>query len=160
MKGLKTYNFTGSNGFKAECEGIERHVNVLFLGAPHGLIVSKETLYLMELFSDKAVSLGWEHRAKLAVLIKNYILNFYLGSHQARKMTTRYQQPVTSTLQLKELRCKRPSLSALSERHQRQRSESPAAPTVWVFAFSLRRNLFLLRMFTDPRKDKHSPSCL
>lgn len=46
-----------------------------FLGVPHGLIVSKETLYLMELFSDKGGSLGLEHRAKSAILIRNYILS-------------------------------------------------------------------------------------
>lgn len=70
-------------------------------------------------------------------------------------MRTRYQQPVTSTLQLKELRCKGPSLSALSEGHQRPWwSESAAALTVWRSPLSLQRNLFVLRMFTDPRKEK------
>lgn len=84
-----------------------------------------------------------------------------LRSHQAKTMTTKYQQPVTSTLQLKELRCKRPSLSAASQGHQRpRRSESAAALTVWVSPLSLQRNLFVLRMFTDPRKDKQLLSCL
>lgn len=56
---------------------------------------------------------------------------FVLSSNQAETMTTRYQHPVTSRLQLKELRCKGPSLSALSEGHQRRWwSESAAALTV------------------------------
>lgn len=56
---------------------------------------------------------------------------FVLSSHQAKRMTVKYQRPVTSTLQLKELRCKGPSLSALSEGHQRLWwSESAAALTV------------------------------
>lgn len=72
-----------------------------------------------------------------------------------------YQQPVTSTLQLKELRCKEPSLSALSEGHQRLRwSESAAALMVWVSPLSLQKNLFVLRMFTDPGEDKQPVSCL
>lgn len=72
-----------------------------------------------------------------------------------------YQQPVTSTLQLKELRCKEPSLSALSEGHQRLRwSESAAALMVWVSPLSLQKNLFVLRMFADPGEDKQPVSCL
>ncbi len=56
---------------------------------------------------------------------------FVLSSKQAKMMTTRYQQPVTSTLQLKELGCKGASLSALAEGHQRPCwSESAAAWTV------------------------------
>lgn len=86
---------------------------------------------------------------------------WFLVPHRAKRMTAGYQQPVTSALQLKELRCKEPSLSALSEGHQRLRwSESAAALTVSVSPLSLQKNLFVLRMFTDPGEDKQPVPCL
>lgn len=156
-----------------------KYWEMLDWGFSWGLLsITKSIEYLMGLFSGKATELcyfivsHWHHiilysdkllrvsphNLKIRIMIS---FKFVLSSHQAKTMTTKYQQPVTSTLQLEEFRCKGPSLSTLSEGHQRQRwSESAAAPTVWVSPLSLKRNLFLLRMFTDPRKDKQPLSCL
>lgn len=69
-------------------------------------------------------------------------LKFVLSSHQAKTMTTKYQQPVTSTPQLEEFRCKGLSLSTLSEGHQRQQwSESAAGADGVSFSSRIQEEL-------------------
>lgn len=97
---------------------------MLVWGFPWGLLsITKSIEYLMGLFSGKATELCYfivslwhhislysdklhrvsPHNLKIRIMIS---FKFVLSSHQAKTMTTKYQQPVTSTLQLEEFRCK------------------------------------------------------